>query len=146
MAGGSRIYIDNQEYILVGTVPSAWTEIQSDNSTLYTISNDLVVWNNGRIVQYDNVDVNASDLIIEYGQYTTRAESTNAISVNLATAFPDKWAALDPGEHTIQIRAKNPGNYLDSDLSTAITFVIANTTLTVCSEYTIASENTIIRG
>ena len=44
------------------------------------------------------------------------------ISVDLATAFPDKWAALDPGEHTIQIRAKNPSNYLDSDLSTAITF------------------------
>ena len=45
------------------------------------------------------------------------------VSVDLATAFPDKWAALTPGEHTIQIRAKNPGNYLDSDLSTAITFV-----------------------
>lgn len=45
------------------------------------------------------------------------------ISVDLATAFPDKWAALTPGEHTIQIRAKNPGNYLDSDLSTAKTFV-----------------------
>ena len=45
------------------------------------------------------------------------------ISVYLATAFPDKWAALAPGEHTIQLRAKNPGNYLDSDLSTAITFV-----------------------
>ena len=44
------------------------------------------------------------------------------ISVDLATAFPDKWAALAPDEHTIQIRAKNPGNYLDSDLSTAIDF------------------------
>lgn len=44
------------------------------------------------------------------------------ISVDLATAFPDKWAALTSGEHTIQIRAKNPGNYLDSDLSTAKTF------------------------
>ena len=146
MAAGSKIYVDNREYNLIGPADSAWTEIQSDNSTLYTISNDLVVWNNGRIVQYDNVDVNASARIIAYGQYTTRAESTNAISVDLATAFPDKWAALTPGEHTIQIRAKNPGNYLDSDLSTAITFVIENTTSTVCSEYTIASENTIIRG
>lgn len=53
------------------------------------------------------------------------------ISVDLATAFPDKWAALTPGEHTIQIRAKNPGNYLDSDLSTAITFVkVVNYTIT----------------
>ena len=68
------------------------------------------------------------------------------VTCDLATKFPDKWAALDPGEHTIQIRAKNPGNYFDSDLSTAITFVIENTTSTVCSEYTIVSENTIIRG
>ena len=54
------------------------------------------------------------------------------ISVDLATAFPDKWAALAPGEHTIQIRAKNPGNYLDSDLSTAITFVkVVNWTINI---------------
>lgn len=53
----------------------------------------------------------------------TSKQAPSRISVDLATAFPDKWAALDPGEHTIQIRAKNPGNYLDSDLSTAITFV-----------------------
>ena len=55
--------------------------------------------------------------------YTIHYVEANRISVDLATAFPDKWAALEPGEHTIQIRAKNPGNYLDSDLSTAITFV-----------------------
>lgn len=54
------------------------------------------------------------------------------ISVDLATAFPDKWAALEPGEHTIQIRAKNPGNYLDSDLSTAITFTkVVNWTINI---------------
>ena len=44
------------------------------------------------------------------------------ISVDLKTQFPDKWAALNPAKHTLQIRAKNPGNYLDSDLSTAIDF------------------------
>lgn len=53
--------------------------------------------------------------------FTSKASAVR-ISVDLATAFPDKWAALDPGEHTLQIRAKNPGNYLDSDLSTAIDF------------------------
>lgn len=61
----------------------------------------------------------------------TSKPSTPRIFVDLATAFPDKWAALDPVEHTIQIRAKNPGNYLDSDLSTAITFVkVVNYTIT----------------
>lgn len=60
--------------------------------------------------------------------------SANRISVDLATAFPDKWAALDPGEHTIQIRAKNPGNYLDSDLSTAITFTkVVNWTINIAA-------------
>ena len=44
------------------------------------------------------------------------------ISVDLKTAFPDKWADLTIGKHTLQVRAKNPGNYLDSDLSTAIDF------------------------
>lgn len=71
--------------------------------------------------------------------------SANRISVDLATAFPDKWAALDPGEHTIQIRAKNPGNYLDSDLSTAITFTkVVNYTITAnLTNCTGASTNPI---
>lgn len=59
-------------------------------------------------------------------------QAPSRVSVDLATAFPDKWAALDPGEHTIQIRAKNPGNYLDSDLSTAITFTkVVNWTINI---------------
>ncbi len=62
----------------------------------------------------------------------TSKQAPSRISVDLATAFPDKWAALDPGEHTIQIRAKNPGNYLDSDLSTAITFTkVVNWTINI---------------
>ena len=44
------------------------------------------------------------------------------ISVDLKTQFPDQWAGLTIGKHTLQVRAKNPGNYLDSDLSTAIDF------------------------
>ena len=77
------------------------------------------------------------------------------ISVDLATAFPDKWAALDLGEHTIQIRAKNPGNYLDSDLSTAITFVkvvnwTINITATNCtadaSNPTVVPSNTTVEN
>ena len=44
------------------------------------------------------------------------------ISVDLKTQFPDKWAGLTIDKHTFQVRAKNPGNYLDSDLSTAINF------------------------
>ena len=62
----------------------------------------------------------------------TKQASVERVSVDLATAFPDKWAALTPGEHTIQIRAKNPGNYLDSDLSTAKTFMkVVNWTINI---------------
>lgn len=62
----------------------------------------------------------------------TSKQAPARISVDLATAFPDKWAALDPGEHMIQIRAKNPGNYLDSDLSAAITFTkVVNWTINI---------------
>lgn len=75
----------------------------------------------------------------------TKQGSATRVSVDLATAFPDKWAALDPGEHTIQIRAKNPGNYLDSDLSTAITFTkVVNYTITAnLTNCTGASTNPI---
>ena len=58
------------------------------------------------------------------------------ISVDLATAFPDKWAGLTIGKHTLQVRAKNPGNYLDSDLSRAIDFyktVPITVTVTNCT-------------
>lgn len=61
----------------------------------------------------------------------TKQASVERVSVDLATAFPDKWAGLTIGKHTLQIRAKNPGNYLDSDLSTAKTFVkVVNYTIT----------------
>lgn len=74
----------------------------------------------------------SGDLLTWLQANGTKQGSATRISVDLATAFPDKWAALDPGEHTIQIRAKNPGNYLDSDLSTAITFTkVVNWTINI---------------
>ena len=63
------------------------------------------------------------------------------ISVDLKTQFPDKWAALDPGKHTVQIRAKNPGNYLDSDLSTAIDFYKTVPITVTATNCTAASNN-----
>ena len=66
------------------------------------------------------------------------------ISVDLKTQFPDKWAGLTIDKHTFQVRAKNPGNYLDSDLSTAIDFyktVPITVTATNCDESTIKYLN-----
>lgn len=95
------------------------------------------------LTNYVEVAQGASVQVTEYGENTGLYSGGGAIlqyfgtaatciSVDLATAFPDKWAALEPGEHTIQIRAKNPGNYLDSDLSTAITFTkVVNWTINI---------------
>lgn len=78
------------------------------------------------------LDTPAAGDLLTWLQANAVKQVTPRVSVDLATAFPDKWAALAPGEHTLQIRAKNPGNYLDSDLSTAITFVkVVNWTINI---------------
>lgn len=71
----------------------------------------------------------------------TSKQSATRISVDLATAFPDKWAALSIGKHTLQIRAKNPGNYLDSDLSTAIEFYKTCSITVTATHCTAAASN-----
>lgn len=95
------------------------------------------------LTNYVEVAQGASIQVTEYGENTGLYSGGGAIlqyfgtatarlSVDLATAFPDKWAALSIGKHTLQIRAKNPGNYLDSDLSTAITFTkVVNWTINI---------------
>ena len=51
-----------------------------------------------------------------------RETGSDTISINLKTQFPDKWEALAVGVHSVRVRAKNPGNYLDSDLSMPYNF------------------------
>ncbi len=52
-----------------------WSDATGD----FTISNNLVVWNDGKILQYNGVDVVPTDTVIGDGAYTTRA-ATPAIS------------------------------------------------------------------
>lgn len=97
--------------------------ISYDDTSVYAkyVPSDVDHWHDNayRTVTFETAPT--GDLLT-WLQANGTKQATPRVSVDLATAFPDKWAALDPGEHTIQIRAKNPGNYLDSDLSTAITF------------------------
>lgn len=129
------VIVDGVGYDIDAMTPGTWEGNVSANNHLYAIDNNKVIWlsNNG-ILQYNGTDVSPSSAII-FTEYTTRAAgggTVSRVSVDLATAFPTQWAALEPGEHTIQIRAKNPGNYLDSDLSTAITFVkVVNWTIDI---------------
>lgn len=50
-----------------------WNYNASINTDLYTISGNTVVWNNGTVLQYNNIDVLPTDDIIVNGQYTTRS-------------------------------------------------------------------------
>lgn len=102
--------------------PTAYMYINYDNIWVYD-NDDHAGWAN-EAYRTIVLDTPATGNLLTWLQANaTKQASTPRISVDLATAFPEKWAALTPGEHTLQIRAKNPGNYLDSDLSTAITFV-----------------------
>lgn len=104
------------------------------------------------LTNYVEVAQGASIQVTEYGENTGLYSGGGAIlqyfgtaatrvSVDLATAFPDKWAALSIGKHTLQIRAKNPGNYLDSDLSTAIEFYKTCSITITATHCTAAASN-----
>lgn len=55
-------------------IATTWEIDQSVNSDKYSISNNKVVWNDGTILQYNNVDVLPTDEIIN-GAYTTRTNT-----------------------------------------------------------------------
>lgn len=111
--------------------PTAYMYINYDNIWVYD-NDDHAGWAN-EAYRTIVLDTPATGNLLTWLQANaTKQASTPRISVDLATAFPEKWAALTPGEHTLQIRAKNPGNYLDSDLSTAITFTkVVNWTINI---------------
>lgn len=87
------------------------------------------------------LDTPATGALLTWLQANATKQANPRVSVDLATAFPDKWAALSIGKHTLQIRAKNPGNYLDSDLSTAIEFYKTCSITTTATHCTAAASN-----
>lgn len=96
-------------------------EDSSYNMDYFTVTpGNYVLWSNDEYLAYQGVPVRGTDLVQKV-QYTTTPNIASRVTCDLATAFADKWAALGAGEHTVRIRAKNPGNYLDSDLSSPVT-------------------------
>lgn len=59
-------------HLTVGDV-ATWTGAQIYNTSIYTISGNTIVWNDGTILQYNNVDVLPTDEIVSAGEYTTRS-------------------------------------------------------------------------
>ena len=96
----------------------SWEAAQSDNTSVYTISNGKVVWSDGTILQYNGIDVLPTDVVVEGGTYTTRANVAK-VSIDLTTL--SGWGNVADGQHSIQVVAKADG-YKDSEKSTAVSF------------------------
>lgn len=114
---GENIYVNgNAVNIRVGG-ENTFAYCASVNSTVYTVTDTNVVWNDDTILQHNSVDVLPTDTIIfTTDAYTTRAATVKK-SVDLTTL--SGWANLAPGNHTIKIVAKGTG-YRDSEKSAGV--------------------------
>lgn len=89
---------------------TSWSENEA-NGTKYTISDNKVVWDDGTILQYNEVDVLPTDDIVNGGVYTTRAATTTpspTINLDNLARFKSKLEEIFMG---IKDVAANPGSY-----------------------------------
>lgn len=66
------VYV-NGTGITLTTSNEIWADSQEYNTNFYSISGNTVVWQDGKILQYNGVDVLPTDTIVYDGQYTTRS-------------------------------------------------------------------------
>lgn len=100
------------------------------NADFYTISGNNVVWNNGEILQENNIDVLPTDNFANLASkpyYTTQA-ATPRLSVDVSTLAG--WANLSAGEKSITIVAKASG-FKDSAPSASVKVTKAASTKTL---------------
>lgn len=87
------ITVNGENFTIVRTrddINTTWEIEQSANSTLYSINNSKVIWQNVGILQYNGVDVSPSDLI-ENTAYTTRANEPTTGTIKFGSAAPTKY-------------------------------------------------------
>ena len=142
---GENIYVNgNAVNIRVGG-ENTFAYCASVNTTVYTVTDTNVVWNDGTILQHNSVDVLPTDTIIfTTDAYTTRASAVKK-SVDLTTL--SGWSNLAPGNHTIKIVAKGTG-YTDSEKSAGVEVTKPAAAYTDCltftgesSEFTLKASN-----
>ena len=142
---GENIYVNgNAVNIRVGG-ENTFAYCASVNTTVYTVTDTNVVWNDGTILQHNSVDVLPTDTIIfTTDAYTTRASAVKK-SVDLTTL--SGWSNLAPGNHTIKIVAKGTG-YIDSEKSAGVEVTKPAPVYTDCltftgetSEFTLKATN-----
>ena len=116
------IYVNGSMYgISAQHLSDTFESAKDRNPSIYSISNNKVVWSDGTILQYNGTDVLPTDTFVEGGTYTTRANtpSTSQVSIDLTTL--SGWGNVADGQHSIQVVAKADG-YKDSEKSTAVSF------------------------
>lgn len=90
---GYSITVNSENFTINRTrddIATTWEMDASANSDLYSIDNNLVVWNDGTILQYNGVDVLPTDYI-ENAAYTTRAFTPTTGTVKFGTTAPTKY-------------------------------------------------------
>ena len=120
------ITVDGEAFTIVRTrddINTTWEIDASANTHLYSIDNNLIIWKERPILQYNGVDVLPTDYIHSGAAYTTR-EDISKVSIDLTTL--SGWDNVTSGEHQISVVAKATG-YLDSEKSTAVAFTKAST-------------------
>lgn len=90
------ITVNDENFTIVRTrddINTTWEIDASANTSLYSINNNLVIWNNGTILQYNGVDVLPTDYI-HTAAYTTRANEPTTGTINklrLGSKTPIKY-------------------------------------------------------
>ena len=90
---GYSITVNSENFTINRTrddIATTWEMDARANSDLYSIDNNLVVWNDGTILQYNGIDVLPTDYI-ENVAYTTRANTPTTGTVKFGTTAPTKY-------------------------------------------------------
>ena len=87
------ITVNGEDFIINRTrddIATTWEMDASANTDLYSIDNNLVVWNDGTILQYNGVDVLPTDYI-NNAAYTTRANAPSTGTIKFGSTAPTKY-------------------------------------------------------
>ena len=118
-----NITVNGEAFTIVRTrddINTTWEIDQSANSTLYSINNSKVIWQNGGILQYNGVDVLPTDLINADSAYTTRANTPKSISLDNLKVFKEELEKIIPSEYDtaeLDIKCNEDGTLTDEQIT-----------------------------
>lgn len=134
------VYV-NGTRITLTTSNEIWADSQEYNTNFYSISGNTVVWQDGKILQYNGVDVLPTDTIVYDGQYTTRSATPtltfkhffDAGTIGSGTVKFRHYSQQEPssGEtwvlnETIPITSQGSGGYNANFVSNGTTYTYIN--------------------